>query len=97
MASSNRWIAQLAIVAFIAVELCVSVLGLETYFGFWLAAAIVMGSLILRFGLTFVIGAFLCAYLVFQWHWIAAAIFSGPALILMFPGLLTDWFTPPPA
>lgn len=91
---SRKLIGQVAIVSFISFEVVVAALGLELYLGWPMAALIVMGSLILRFGITFVIGAYLWA--LFGWDlpiW-AAALFSAPALILMFPSLLTDFLQP---
>ena len=91
---SRQLLWQVAIVAFISVEVVLAALGIELYLGWPIAALIVMGSLILRLGVTLVIGTFLWA--LFGWDspiW-AAALFSTPALILMFPRLLTDFFEP---
>lgn len=86
-ANSKRRLWQIAIIVFIAFELYFAALGLEIYFGLW-APLILMGSLILRLGVTFPVGCFLCAFFVWQWPWALAAIFAAPAVILMFPKLL---------
>lgn len=96
IAMPRRQLWQVAIVAFIAFEVVVAALGLELYFGWPIAASLVMGSLILRFGVTFVIGAYLWALFGWDWPVWASASFSAPALILMFPRLLTDFFQPMP-
>ena len=44
MTLSQQRLWQVAIVVFIGFELYVAALGLEVYFGFWLAAVMVMGS-----------------------------------------------------
>lgn len=90
MTLSQQRLWQVAIVVFIGFELYVAALGLEVYFGFWLAAVMVMGSLILRFGLTFVIGAFLYALFILEWPAELSILFSAPAILLMFPKLLPD-------
>ena len=91
---SRQLLWQVAIVAFISVEVVLAALGIELYLGWPIAALIVMGSLILRLGVTLVIGTFLWALFGWDWPIWAAALFSTPALILMFPRLLTDFFEP---
>lgn len=91
---SRQLLWQVAIVAFISVEVVLAALGIELYLGWPIAALIVMGSLILRLGVTFVIGTFLWALFGWGWPIWAAALFSTPALFLMFPRLLTDFFEP---
>lgn len=88
----QRQLGQAAIVAFICFQIYVSVLGFDIYFGPYTGAVVVMLSIILRLGVTFVIGAFLCAYFVWGWPMFGAALFSAPALILLFPHLLADAF-----
>ncbi len=90
MTTFQRRIGQASIVCFIAFEVYVACLGIEVYFGTSIAAAAILFSLVFRFGVTFVIGAFLCAYFVWDWPIRLAALFSAPALILMFPHLLAD-------
>lgn len=86
--SRRRW-AQLGLIAFILFQVWVASRGLEAVFGLW-APLIVMGSLILRFGLTFVIGTFLYALFILEWPAELSMLFSAPAILLMFPKLLPD-------
>ncbi len=81
---------QIAIICFIAFVVYAAALGLEIWFGSAIAAVLVMGSLIFRLGVTFVIGAFLCAHFVWGWTLVYATLFSAPTLILLFPHLLAD-------
>lgn len=89
MTLSGRRLWQVAIVVFIAFELYVASRGLEVFFGLW-APAIVMVSIILRFGLTFVIGAFLYALFILEWPAELSMLFAAPAILFMFPKLLPD-------
>jgi hypothetical protein len=96
MTVSQRRFWQVVIVTFILFEVVVAAFGLELYFGGAIAPLMVMGSLILRLGVTFVVGAYLWALFGWDWPVWGAALFSAPALILMFPRLLTDFFKPQP-
>ena len=86
--SARHW-AQLGLIAFIVFELWVASRGLEVYFGI-VAPGIVMISLILRFGLTFPVGAFLYGLFILEWPAELAMLFAAPAILLMFPKLLPD-------
>ena len=92
MIESARSVAALkaAIVAFILYYVVVAALGLELSLGLGGAALLVIGSLILRIGVTFVIGAYLWALFGFDWPIWGASLFAAPALILLFPHLLAD-------
>ena len=89
MTLSQQRLWQVAIVVFIGFELYVASLGLEVFFGLG-APVIVMVSIILRFGLTFVIGAFLYALFILEWPAELSMLFAAPAILLMFPKLLPD-------
>ena len=89
MTLSGRHWAQLGLIAFIAFEVWVASRGLGVYFGIF-APGIVMISLILRFGLTFPIGAFLYGLFVLEWPAELAMLFAAPAVLLMLPKLLPD-------
>lgn len=80
---------QVTIVAFVIFEFYVAVLGLEIYFEFWVPLILIC-SLILRFSVLFVIGAFLHAYFNWQWHWMVSTVFAAPAVCIMFPKFLAD-------
>ena len=80
---------RLALIAFIVGQVFVASRGLEVLLGMG-APAVVMISLILRFGLTFVIGAFLYAYLALDWPWQLSVLFSAPSVILLIPKMLPD-------
>lgn len=45
-------------------------------------------SFLMRFMLPITIGTFLCALNVWDWHWVFAALFAAPGLIMMVPGVL---------
>ena len=80
---------QWGMIAFIAAQVFVASRGLEILLGMG-APAVVMVSMILRFGLTFVIGAFLYAYLALDWPWQLSVLFSAPSVILLIPKMLPD-------
>lgn len=77
------------LIAFIICQVIVASLGLEPLLGI-AAPATVMVSLILRFGLTFVVGTFLYAYLQLGWGWQFSVLFSAPSLLLLLPKMLPD-------
>lgn len=89
MTISRRHCAQLGLIAFILFEVWVASRGLGVYFGIF-APGIVMISLILRFGLTFPIGAFLYGLFILEWPAELAMLFAAPAILLMLPKLLPD-------
>ena len=80
---------QWGMIAFIAAQVFVASRGLEILLGMG-APAVVMVSMILRFGLTFVIGAFLYAYLALDWPWQLSVLFSATSVILLIPKMLPD-------
>lgn len=86
---SKQQLWQLGLVAFILAQVWFAARGLEVAFGSS-APAIVLFALIFRFGLAFVIGAFLYAYLLLDWPWPLATLFSAPSVILMLPRMMPD-------
>jgi hypothetical protein len=55
----------------------------------WAIAAIVV-AFFFRSSIPVVIGAFLCALYVWEWHWALAALFAAPGLALVIPAFTAD-------
>lgn len=70
------------------VQVYAGFLGIHHTFGFGWAAAAVVAALLFRFTLPLVVGVFLCAYNVWDWHWFWAAIFAAPGLLFMIPAII---------
>ena len=63
-------------------------LGIEYHLGTIWAAIAVGVAFGLRFTLPLTIGSFFGAMDVWGWHWIFAALFAAPGLILVIPGMI---------
>ncbi len=64
--------------------------GFEDWVGTWWAIAAIAGSFLLRSSLPIVVGAFLCALNVWEWHWAFASLFAAPMLVLLLPATAAD-------
>lgn len=69
------------------VQLVAGWIGIADAFGSGWAIAAVIVAVLFRFTLPMVVGAFLCAKNVWEWHWMFAALFAAPGLLFMVPAL----------
>ena len=66
--------------------------GIEEQFGtFWGIVAIVCAFLF-QFTLPIVVGCFLCAVNIWDWHWFGAVLFAAPGLLVMIPAFVAGVF-----
>lgn len=70
------------------VQVWAGFLGIQHSFGSGWAIGAVVAALLFRFTLPLVVGVFLCAYNVWDWHWFWAAIFAAPGLLFMIPAII---------
>lgn len=59
--------------------------GIEDSFGWGWGVAAGLAAIFFRFTLPIMIGAFLCAKNIWDWHWLFALIFALPGLLFMVP------------
>lgn len=78
----------IAILVFGVLQIYAGYLGIAHHIGVGWAIAAVMLALIFRFTLPVTIGAFFGAMNVWDWHWLAAAAFAAPGLLLLIPGTI---------
>lgn len=81
-------------------QLIAGYVGIEHYFGkFWASVALI-AALFFHFTLPITIGSFFCAWKIWNWPWILAAIFAVPGLILIIPNSidsLMNWLKNKPS
>lgn len=65
-------------------------LGIAHSFGSGWAVAAVVAAIFFRFTIPIVVGAFLCAKNIWDWHWILAALFAAPGLLFMVPAVFAS-------
>lgn len=75
------------------VQIYAAFLGLEDWLGAGWAVAGIAVAFIFRSSLPILIGAFLCALNVWEWHWVFAALFAAPMLALLLPATAMDIFS----
>lgn len=78
----------IAILVFGVLQIYAGYLGIAHHIGVGWAIAAVVLALIFRFTLPVTIGAFFGAMNVWDWHWLAAAAFAAPGLLLLIPGAI---------
>ncbi|MEN5003240.1 hypothetical protein [Stenotrophomonas indicatrix] len=76
--------------AFGLVQLWAGWAGLEDAFGSGWAIAAVLAAIFFRFTLPVVVGGFLCAKNIWEWHWFFALLFAAPGLLFMVPSIFTS-------
>lgn len=62
--------------------------GIAHFWGSGWAIGIIFLCMVFRFTLPITVGAFLGAWLVWQWHWALAGLFAAPGLALALPSML---------
>lgn len=62
--------------------------GIEDSFGWGWGVAAAVAAILFRFTIPIVIGAFLCAKNIWDWHWFFALLFALPGLLFMIPALV---------
>jgi len=72
------------------VQLWAGWVGLDDSFGRGWAAAAVVLALFFRFTLPIVVGGFLCAKNVWEWHWFFALLFAAPGILFMVPSFFAS-------
>jgi hypothetical protein len=76
------------ILAFGVVQLYAGYVGIEYQFGFGWAVATMVATFLTRSSLLIIVGSFLCAHYVWDWHWFWAGVFAAPGLALILPALM---------
>ena len=69
------------------VQLYAAALGLSDWLGSVFAAIVIVLSLFLGSGLAILVGAFLGAYNVWEWHWLPSMLFAAPMLLFIVPAV----------
>lgn len=80
----------IAFLAFGGFQVYAAAIGLDAAIGaFWAGVAIV-AAFVLRTSLPIMIGAFLCAKNIWEWHWMGAVLFAAPSLAFIIPSMAAD-------
>lgn len=64
--------------------------GLSNSFGTGWAIGLIALCFVARTSIPVIIGAFLCAKNVWEWHWAVAALFAAPGLLLVLPSMFAS-------
>lgn len=86
----------LGFIVFLAIgiaQLVAGYAGIAHHLGDFWAVLAVIAALAFRFTLPITIGSFFGAMNVWGWHWIFAAIFAAPGLLLIVPGVIGNLFS----
>jgi hypothetical protein len=82
------------LLAFGAVQIFAGFAGIQHEFGTGWAIGAMVVTFLTRSSLLIVVGAFLCAWHVWDWHWFWALLFALPTLVFVLPGMVMsvlDW------
>jgi hypothetical protein len=79
--------AAILIFGFGLLQLAAGWAGIEDSFGWGWGVAAAVAFVFFRFSLPIVIGAFLCAKNIWDWHWFFALLFALPGLLFMIPAV----------
>lgn len=74
------------------VQLYAGFVGLDEAFGGVWAVIAIIAAFAFRFTLPLMVGSFLCATSVWDWHWFWALVFAAPSLLIMIPAIFAGIF-----
>ena len=78
----------MVMIAYGVLQIYAGYVGIEYQLGGGWAIAAVVATLIFRSSIFMVIGAFICALYVWEWHWVWAILFAAPGILLLVPGIV---------
>jgi hypothetical protein len=81
----------IAFLIFGVVQVYAAYLGIEDALGTGWAVAALVVSFLIRSSIFIVVGAFLGAMNVWEWHWALAALFAAPGLAVVLPAMAADF------
>ena len=90
--SNGSWgcLVAIAFLIFGIVQIIAAYIGLDDWLGTGWAVAGIAAAFFLRTGLPILIGSFLCALNVWEWHWVFAAMFAAPLLFVIVPAMAME-------
>ena len=83
-------VAALLFLGFGVFQIYAAGIGLSNSLGTGWAIGLIAVSFIARTSIPVIIGAFLCAMNVWEWHWALAALFAAPGLALVLPSMAAN-------
>jgi hypothetical protein len=83
-------VAALLFLGFGAFQVYAASIGLSDSLGIGWAIGLIAISFMARTSIPVIIGAFLCAKNVWEWHWALAALFAAPGLALILPSMAAN-------